>query len=138
VELARQGVAKAEIGYALLAYAEVQHDLAHYDEARALVREARQAVETCPDPGVLVELLARGERRLRVPSPTRRPAGEELTDRELAVLRLLHTKLSLREIGSAQYVSINTVKSHTKSIYRKLGASSRQEAVERARELGLV
>jgi LuxR family maltose regulon positive regulatory protein len=116
----------------------VQHDLARYDEARALVREARQAVESCPDPGVLVELLARGERRLRAAGPTRSPASEELTDRELAVLRLLPTKLSLREIGSAQYVSLNTVKSHVKSIYRKLGASSRQEAVERARELGLV
>jgi LuxR family maltose regulon positive regulatory protein len=138
VELAGQGVAKAEIGYALLAYAQVHHDLAQHDEARALVREARQAVDGCPDPGVLVEMLARGERRLRVPGPTRRPAGEELTDRELAVLRLLPTKLSLREIGSALYVSLNTVKSHAKSIYRKLDASSRQEAVERAQELGLV
>jgi LuxR family maltose regulon positive regulatory protein len=44
----------------------------------------------------------------------------------------------LREIGSALYVSLNTVKSHSKGIYRKLGASSREEAVERARELGLV
>jgi LuxR family maltose regulon positive regulatory protein len=138
VELARQGIAKAEIGYALLAYAQVQHDLARYDEARALVREARRAVESCPDPGVLVTMLARGERRLHVASPTRSPASEDLTDRELAVLRLLPTKLSLREIGSTLYVSLNTVKSHAKSIYRKLDASSRQEAVERARELGLV
>jgi LuxR family maltose regulon positive regulatory protein len=87
---------------------------------------------------VLVTMLARGERRLHVASPTRSPASEDLTDRELAVLRLLPTKLSLREIGSTLYVSLNTVKSHAKSIYRKLDASSRQEAVERARELGLV
>ena len=138
VELARRGVAKAEIGYALLAYAQVRHDLGQHDEARALVREARQAVESCPDPGVLVEMLARGERRLRAAGPTRSPAREELTDRELAVLRLLPSELSLREIGSALYVSLNTVKSHSKGVYRKLGASSREEAVERARDLGLV
>jgi LuxR family maltose regulon positive regulatory protein len=138
VELSRRGPAKAEIGYALLAYAQVRHDLAQHDEARALVREARRAVESCPDPGVLVEMLARAERRLRAAGPIRSAAPEDLTDRELAVLRLLPSKLSLREIGSALYVSLNTVKSHSKGIYRKLGASSREEAVERARELGLV
>jgi LuxR family maltose regulon positive regulatory protein len=138
VELSRRGVAKAEIGYALLAYAQVRHDLGQHDEARALVREARQAVESCPDPGVLVEMLARGERRLRVAGPSRSTTPEELTDRELAVLRLLPTSLSLREIGSALYVSLNTVKSHAKGIYRKLDASSREEAVERARQHGLV
>ncbi len=138
VELSRGGVAKAEIGYVLLAYAQVRHDLGQHEEARALVREARRAVEGCPDPGVLVEMLARGERRLRVAGPTQSPAPEELTDRELAVLRLLPSELSLREIGSALYVSLNTVKSHAKGVYRKLGASSRDEAVDRARELGLV
>jgi len=138
VELSRRGVAKAEIGYALLAYAQVRHDLGQHDEARALVREARQAVESCPDPGVLVEMLARGERRLRVTGRAWSTTPDELTDRELAVLRLLPTSLSLREIGSALYVSLNTVKSHAKGIYRKLGASSREEAVERAREHGLV
>jgi LuxR family maltose regulon positive regulatory protein len=116
----------------------VRHDLGHHDEARALVREAHRAVESCPDPGILVEMLARGERRLRAAGPIGSPAPADLTDRELAVLRLLPSKLSLREIGSALYVSLNTVKSHSKGIYRKLGASSREEAVERARELGLV
>jgi len=138
VELSRRGIAKAEIGYALLAYAQVRHDLGQHDEARALVREARQAVESCPDPGVLVEMLAQAERRRRAGGLTPSPAPDELTDRELAVLRLLPTKLSLREIGSALYVSLNTVKSHSKGVYRKLGASSREEAVERAREHGLV
>jgi len=138
VELSRRGVAKAEIPYALLAYAQVRHDLGQHDDARALIREARRAVEDCPDPGVLAEMLPRAERRLRLGGTGRSPAPEELTDRELAVLRLLPTKLSLREIGSALYVSLNTVKSHSKAIYRKLGASSRDEAVERAREHGLV
>ena len=90
---------------------------------------------------MLVEMLARGERRLR-PGSRRAAAGESETDgltgRELAVLRLLPTELSLREIGRTLYVSHNTVKSHCRAIYRKLDAGSRGEAVERARELGLL
>ena len=53
------------------------------------------------------------------------------------VLRLLASELSQREIGSELYVSFNTVKAHTRSIFRKLGASNRAEAVARGRELGL-
>jgi LuxR family maltose regulon positive regulatory protein len=64
--------------------------------------------------------------------------GEDLTERELAVLRLLPTSLSRREIADALYVSPNTVKTHAKGIYRKLDASSREDAVARARELGLL
>ena len=138
VELSTDGVAKAEIGYALLAYAEVRHQLGRHDEARALAQEARSAIESCPDPGVLLVLLGRTERRLRVATPRRSSALEELTDRELAVLRLLRSELSLREIGAELYVSLNTVKTHSRGIYRKLDATSREEAVARGRELGLV
>ena len=52
-------------------------------------------------------------------------------------MRLLASELSQREIGSELYVSFNTVKAHTRSIFRKLGASNRAEAVARGRELGL-
>jgi LuxR family maltose regulon positive regulatory protein len=62
----------------------------------------------------------------------------ELTDRELEVLAYLPGPLTQREIGAALWVSFNTVTSHVRSIYRKLGVSSRGEAVERARELGLL
>ena len=62
----------------------------------------------------------------------------ELSERELDVLRLLRGSLSESEIASELYLSHNTVHSHTRSIYRKLGVSSRAEAVERARKLGLV
>jgi len=137
VQLARQGIAKAEIGYALLAYAQLHDSHGRHHEARALAREARRAIESCPDPGVLTALLAKADRRLRLAGAGRSPARDELTDRELAVLRLLRSELSLREIGSVLYISLNTVKTHSKGIYRKLGASSRKEAVERARELGL-
>jgi LuxR family transcriptional regulator, maltose regulon positive regulatory protein len=61
-----------------------------------------------------------------------------LTDSELRVLRLLPTNLSLADIASQLYVSRNTVKTHVASIYRKLEADKRSEAVERARSAGLL
>ena len=63
---------------------------------------------------------------------------DELTAREEAVLRLLPSGLSAREIGGELGISHETIKTHTKSIYRKLGASSRRDAVARARELELL
>ena len=54
---------------------------------------------------------------------------ESLTDRELAVLQLLPSMMSNEEIATELFVSVNTVKVHLKSLYRKLGVSSRREAV---------
>jgi LuxR family transcriptional regulator, maltose regulon positive regulatory protein len=65
-------------------------------------------------------------------------AGEELTPKEFEVLRLLATRLSRREIGSRLYVSLNTVKTHQRALYRKLCVEHRGAAVSRARELGLL
>jgi LuxR family maltose regulon positive regulatory protein len=64
--------------------------------------------------------------------------AEELTDREIAILRALRGPLSTREIASEMYLSINTVKGYTKSLYRKLGVVARADAVRRAHELGLI
>ena len=64
--------------------------------------------------------------------------GEELTAKELEVLGLLVTRLSRREIGQRLYVSLNTVKTHQRALYRKLGVEDRNAAVTRARELGLL
>ena len=61
-----------------------------------------------------------------------------LTDSELRILRLLPTNLSLADIASQLYVSRNTVKTHVASIYRKLDADKRGEAVEQARAAGLL
>lgn len=60
---------------------------------------------------------------------------EKLTERELAVLRYLPSRMSNKEIAERLFVSVNTVKSHIKSIYRKLGVSSRNEAVGQAAAL---
>ena len=63
---------------------------------------------------------------------------EELTDRELAVLRYLPSQLSQREIATELYVSLNTVKTHCKAIYRKLAVDGRKSAVHAARQHGLL
>jgi LuxR family maltose regulon positive regulatory protein len=63
---------------------------------------------------------------------------DELTAREQAVLELLPSGLSSREIGDELGISRDTVKTHTKRIYLKLGVSSRRSAVARGRELGLL
>lgn len=63
--------------------------------------------------------------------------AEPLTEREVTVLRLLRGTLTLREIGQQLHLSPNTIKTHTRVIYRKLGVSTRLEAVERGRRLGI-
>jgi LuxR family maltose regulon positive regulatory protein len=76
-----------------------------------------------------------------VARPGRAPAAplvEPLSEREMSVLRYLPSRLSNREIGAELYVSLNTVKSHLKTIYRKLEVERRDDAVRRARQLGLI
>ncbi|TFE25884.1 LuxR family transcriptional regulator [Frankia sp. B2] len=65
-------------------------------------------------------------------------AGGRLSDRELAVLSYLPTMLTTTEIAAELFVSVNTVKTHLKSIYRKLDVPRRRDAVHRARELRLL
>jgi LuxR family transcriptional regulator, maltose regulon positive regulatory protein len=65
-------------------------------------------------------------------------AGEQLSERERTVLRLMATILANSEIAGELFVSVNTVKTHVRSIYRKLDVGSRRAAVARARDLGLL
>jgi LuxR family maltose regulon positive regulatory protein len=67
-----------------------------------------------------------------------RPPLEPLSASETRVLRYLPTHLSLREVGSELYLSVNTIKAHIRSIYAKLDVHSRSEAIERARAGGLL
>jgi len=63
---------------------------------------------------------------------------EPLTEREREVLRHVSEMLNTAEVASEMYISINTVKTHLKSIYRKLAATHRREAVRRAQQLELI
>jgi LuxR family transcriptional regulator, maltose regulon positive regulatory protein len=90
-------------------------------------------------PAMVGELLETIERRGR---PARRTApkvlAEPLSEREQAILGYLPTMMSNQEIAGALMISVNTVKTHLKAIYRKLDAAGRREAVQRGRELALI
>ena len=106
--------------------------------ARTLMREVEELFRRRPGLGTLV-----GEaEELRAQLAKRRGAdalgASSLTAAELRLLPLLSTHLSFAELGAELFVSPNTVKTHAVSIYRKLGATSRGQAVTRARELGLL
>jgi len=121
----------------LLALAPLRAAHEDRDGARALLVEARAIVERYPDAGMFTQLLERREHELSRRKLQQGAHAQELTERELAVLRLLDANRSNREIGRILYVSLNTVKAHVKSIYRKLEVSSREEAAEQARARGL-
>jgi LuxR family maltose regulon positive regulatory protein len=144
-----EALAPAERGIALIRRRNVQVDLAdallrkltllrrleQREEAAAVLAEVRAVVESCPDAGVLPARLAAFEQNTR----ERGAAGAaELSERELTVLRMLSGSLSERDIGRELYLSHNTVHSHVRSIYRKLGVFSRAEAVAHARSVGLL
>jgi LuxR family transcriptional regulator, maltose regulon positive regulatory protein len=87
---------------------------------------------------LVAELIAAFDRRAPKVAVTRAELLEPLSEREQAVLRFLPTLMSNAEIAGELFVSGNTVKTHLKSIYRKLGVSRRRDAVERARALDLL
>jgi LuxR family transcriptional regulator, maltose regulon positive regulatory protein len=120
-----------------LVLARVRLDLGDRAGAAELADEARDVLAALPDgtqaqQARLAELDRRIAGRPRVVT-----LAEPLTEREVAVLRLLGGSLSLREIGLELYVSANTVKTHTQAIYRKLGVSTRHDAVEQGKQLGI-
>jgi LuxR family maltose regulon positive regulatory protein len=84
---------------------------------------------------MILELLAGSSPRLRSEPPE---LSEELSDAELRVVRFLPSNLNAPEIASELFVSANTVRTHLRHIYAKLGVHNRSEAVARARELQLV
>jgi LuxR family maltose regulon positive regulatory protein len=138
-ELARRGAGVLERAAASLAHARVLGALGRRDAGRARLAHARELLSGCADPGILARALGQAENAAGLAAA--RPAaasGEQLSERELGVLQLLHSELSLREIGAELFLSLNTIKTHTRNIYLKLGAGSRDEAVARAREQGLI
>ena len=101
---------------------------------RYLVENSTAAL---PDPFLKRIIAAALEVRATHPERSGRILNAPLTDAELRVLKLLPTT-SPAQMAAALYISLNTVKTHLRSIYQKLGASSRSEAIERAVELRLL
>jgi LuxR family maltose regulon positive regulatory protein len=119
----------------LLRLAALLLDCGDQPQAAVLLTEARQLLDAFPDgAGAQLDRLYRVERRLAGQPPEMPPAGP-LTERETAVLRLLGGSLSLREIGQELYVSQNTVKTHIRAIYRKLGVSTRHDAIAAGQDI---
>ena len=136
VALSRSFGQPIQLANALLAQAPVLRALGEHQRAADATAEARSVLQACPDPGILDQRLAALDR----PPQIRRARSEdqELTQRELRVLKLLHGDLSERDIGRELYVAHNTVHSHVRAIYRKLAVSSRADALKRGRELRLL
>ena len=138
---ARHGGAILEVAKAMLVRAEILEHLGDHQAAKAILEEVGTLVRGCSDAGIASTLLTSAEPGTAVAVTSRTEGlvvGEELTPKELEVLRLLATRLSRREIGQRLYVSLNTVKTHQRGLYRKLRVEHRNAAVRRARELGLL
>jgi LuxR family maltose regulon positive regulatory protein len=107
-------------------------------DPHAFLTEARGILRHCPDPGPVVAGWLTGEQRADSMQARQDGLIEPLTDRELTILRLLPAPAPQRELASALFVTTNTLRTHLRAIYRKLGAESRDDAVIRARERGLI
>jgi LuxR family transcriptional regulator, maltose regulon positive regulatory protein len=122
----------------LLGLAPVLAALGDRAGARAVLAEARTILEAYPDAGMFPERLERQEHKLRARKAREGLLDGELTERELDVLRLLLGESSTRQMAQILYVAPSTVRTQIKSIYRKLGVSSRKRAVDEARARGLI
>ena len=121
-----------------LELARVQVGLSDAAGARTLLAEVGDILAHRPDLGTLVQQTRALREHVGSIRSRRSPGPSTLTAAELRVLNLLPTYLSFREIGARLFVSPNTVKSQAISIYRKLGVSSRSEAVQTSRRLQLL
>ena len=136
LELARRGAGPVTTAWLLTHLVRLLATCRDPAGARACLEEAQAVLASAPDAGAVSGMVAAAGRHLSRAVEQR--AGEALSEREQDVLRLLATSLTQREIGAQLYLSLNTVKSHTRSIFRKLGVSGREQALARARELDLI
>jgi LuxR family maltose regulon positive regulatory protein len=136
----RDEVATVHHTWVLVLLARVGGRRGRLDEAEARLLAARRVLAELADAGripALAEDVAEELETLRA----RAEHGELLeppTEAELAVLRLLATELSIRQIGEQLFLSPNTIRTHLRALYRKLGAHTRPDAVARATTLGLL
>jgi LuxR family maltose regulon positive regulatory protein len=112
--------------------------LADVAGARTLILEVNELLRRRPGLGTLVGEARALQDRLSDERDASHPGASSLTTAELRVLPLLATHMSFPAIADQLFLSPHTVKSQAMSIYRKLGATSRNQAVTYSRELGLL
>jgi LuxR family maltose regulon positive regulatory protein len=143
--LARAARLRPQLTYALpflsvqtlLELARTYMALADVPGARVVLREARDIMRVRPDLGSLPH-EADDVRSMLDTLQVGAIGASSLTTAELRLVPFLSTHLSYPEIGERLHVSRHTVKSHATSVYRKIGVSSRSEAVERVQAIGLL
>jgi LuxR family maltose regulon positive regulatory protein len=123
---------------ARIALARLHLALADVEGARTLMREVGELLVRRPGLGTLVAEAAALRARLAEVRGSDIAGASTLTAAELRLLPMLSTHLSFPEIATEMFLSRTTIKSEAMSIYRKLGVSSRSQAVTRSRELGLL
>ncbi|HEX6680827.1 MAG TPA: LuxR C-terminal-related transcriptional regulator [Gaiellaceae bacterium] len=122
--------ARVELGQACVT-------LRDHDGARRMLEGAHEVLAVKPKLGTLAVAIDELADAIDAMPANGNGGNSGLTAAELRLLPLLSTHLSFREIGERLFVSRNTIKTQAISVYRKLGVSSRSEAIERATELGL-
>lgn len=147
LELVRRGSAPGESAFIEVSAAQVRIAEGRLDEARRLLETAERTFAAFPAISAKSQgelegtraLLAEAEAAGGTPAALGDgAAASELSRREQEVLRRLASQMSLREIADAFYVSHNTIKTQVRSIYRKLGVATREDAVSRARAEGII
>lgn len=119
--------------YVLLA--ETQRLLGGTADALISLDRADEILDRLPDPGALPARSAALRHSLSTPAHRSTEYGEYLTDREIGVLTLVAEGMTQRQIAAQLFISHNTVKSHLKNAYRKLGATSRADAIRHLKTL---
>jgi LuxR family maltose regulon positive regulatory protein len=151
VQTAHQNLVRAQRTRSLLTYAlphlavqarieliRVHLALADPAGARTLMQEVNDLLRRRPGLGSLIGEAKALRDRLANERGSSAPGASSLTAAELRLLPMLSTHLSFAEIGAELFLSRNTISSQAMSIYRKLGAGSRSQAVAQSRELGLL
>ena len=121
-----------------VALARAELRLSDASAARSLLSDASRALRRLPEKLLIQTWIDDAWARADTFAVGAFAGPSTLTRAELRVLRFLPSHLSFREIASRLHVSANTVKTQAHAVYRKLDASSRSEAVARAREVGLI
>ena len=151
IQTARQHLVSAKRTRSLLTYAfphmavqarieliRVHLALGDLAGARTLMQEVNELLRRRPGLGSLVGEVHALRDRLADEHGFSAPGASSLTAAELRLLPLLPTHLSFPEIAEHMFLSHNTIKAEVNSIYRKLGASTRSQAIARARDIGLL